>query len=437
MSKKCVKCGFELRDSDMYCCECGAPQPRPDKDTQISKMSAAYPDCEISQPDEETICITVKGVTFNMKLVKGGMMDKYTELTDFYIGETTVTQELWQMLMGNNPSADIRNMQLPVTNLNTPLCTAFFLRLEKMTGCHFDFPTIYQWIYAHNGGTKTRNTKYAGSDNIDEVAWTKDNSKKKTQCVGMLRPNELGLYDMDGNVQEYCRGKLSETKKHRLNPDIVSNVSLAGFSVSNKENVDFAGIRLAVLVPVSSTILGFKKCKDSDALLSACNISQESPLYDIVRNQQRLQETRFAKEIEEKERIAREKEALKKAEEERKAREAAEKEAKKKAEAERKAREAAEKEAQRKAEKERKAREAAEKKALEESTMYSVFIDNITDNFQAMMTARAIFGWGSADFRKNTSSLPLKVSSIKGKTNANVLANKLRNGGFTSNIKTE
>lgn len=391
MSKKCVKCGFELYDSDMYCCECGAQQPKRNKDIQISKFSSAYPDCKISQTDSETICITVKGVTFNMKLVEGGMMDKHTELTDFYIGETTVTQELWQMLMGDNPSADNRNMQLPVTNLNTALCTAFFLRLEKITGCSFDFPTIFQWQYAHNGGNKTRKTKYAGSNNIDEVAWTKDNSEEEIQCVGMLRPNELGLYDMDGNVQEYCRGELDETKKYRLDPETSSIASPVGLSVCKKEDVDFVGMRMAINVPVSDTILAFRKYKDSNANLSACKISHKSPLFDIIHNQQELQEARFAKEIEEKERIVREKEAQIKAEEERKIR--------------------------------------------EENSTYSVIIDAINDNMQAIMTARVIFGWGTADFRQKASGIPFKATVIKGKSNAIKMVEGLNNGGFSSHFE--
>lgn len=129
-------------------------------------------------------------------------------LNDFYIGETQVTQELWQAVMGNNPSL-FKGADRPVENVNCNDCKDFIARLNKMfPGKNFNLPKEAEWEYAARGGIKSKGYKYAGSDNIDEVAWYDDNSSMmETHPVKTKFPNELGIYDMSGNVAEWCRDR--------------------------------------------------------------------------------------------------------------------------------------------------------------------------------------------------------------------------------------
>ena len=129
-------------------------------------------------------------------------------LLDYYIGETVVTQELWQAVMGNNPS-HFKGLDRPVENVNCKDCEDFIARLNNMfPGKNFHLPKEAEWEYAARGGVKSKGYKYAGSNNIDEVAWYDDNSSMmETYPVKTKHPNELGIYDMSGNVAEWCRDR--------------------------------------------------------------------------------------------------------------------------------------------------------------------------------------------------------------------------------------
>ena len=122
---------------------------------------------------------------------------------DYYIGQTEVTQALWQAVMGNNPSTMIGD-NLPVNNVLWEEADAFVKRLSQMTGYTFHLPTEAEWEFAARGGNKSQGYLYAGSNNIQEVAWYGSNSGNTTQPVGTKQPNELGIYDMSGNVIEWC-----------------------------------------------------------------------------------------------------------------------------------------------------------------------------------------------------------------------------------------
>ena len=160
---------------------------------------------------------TVNGVSFKMIAVKGGTFQMGSDdgyewekpvhqvtLSDYYIGETEVTQELWSAVMGSNPSEFPGNMQRPVEMVSWNDCQTFISRLNELTGETFRLPTEAQWEYAARGGNKAQGRLYSGSDAIDDVAWYYDNSGGMTHPVKTKAPNELGIYDMTGNVYEWC-----------------------------------------------------------------------------------------------------------------------------------------------------------------------------------------------------------------------------------------
>lgn len=241
-----------------------------------SLLSAQQPR-RTQQPAQQqnVITVTVKGVSFKMVRVQGGTFtmgatqeqgedadfdEKPTHqvtLSNYYIGETEVTQELWQAVMGSNPScfapkksdvsrssydsfvADAKrlnakragtvriptraewdaamvttsgSMKRPVEQVSWDDCQEFIRRLNQLTGRQFRLPTEAEWEFAARGGTKSRNTKYSGSNTLSAVAWYADNTADDksspdygTHPVAKKAPNELGLYDMSGNVWEWCQ----------------------------------------------------------------------------------------------------------------------------------------------------------------------------------------------------------------------------------------
>ena len=135
-------------------------------------------------------------------------------LSSFYIGKYEVTQEEWEAVMGNNPSIFNIGQNLPVERVTWNECQTFIRRLNALANLSHPFrlPTEAEWEYAARGGNKSRGFKYSGSNNINEVAWFQDNSSEKLHDVGTKTPNELGLYDMSGNVWEWCQDSFGKYK---------------------------------------------------------------------------------------------------------------------------------------------------------------------------------------------------------------------------------
>ena len=161
--------------------------------------------------------VTVNGVSFRMVPVKGGTFnmgstsgDSYeipvhsVTLSDYAIGETEVTQELWEAVMGTNPS-ELKGDKKPVESVSWNDCQTFITKLNQLTGGKFRLPTEAEWEFAARGGVKSKGYTYSGSNTIGDVAWYYDNSGSTTHDVATKAANELGIYDMSGNVYEWCQ----------------------------------------------------------------------------------------------------------------------------------------------------------------------------------------------------------------------------------------
>ncbi len=154
------------------------------------------PDPEV--PSNPPGTFTVNGVTFTMIEVEGNGND----ISDYYIGETEVTQALWQAVMGTNPSNFSGYPQRPVEQVSWNNCQEFITKLNELTGKTFRLPTDAEWLYAAKGGNKSQGYTYSGSNNVADVAWYVGNCYQ-TQNVKTKSQNELGIYDMSGNVAEW------------------------------------------------------------------------------------------------------------------------------------------------------------------------------------------------------------------------------------------
>ena len=225
-----------------------APQSAGTQTARLILTSEGAPSVTVtlkgSATDGLTATYTVNGVKFTMIGVEGGTFtmgataeqgnDAGSEekpahevtLSSYSIGETEVTQELWVAVMGSNPSNFTGNLQCPVECVSWDDCQEFITRLNELTGKKFRLPTEAEWEYAARGGNKSQGFKYAGSNTIEKVAWycySLPSHSDKPQPVATKAPNELGLYDMSGNVSEWCQdyygGYSSSAQTDPVGPD--------------------------------------------------------------------------------------------------------------------------------------------------------------------------------------------------------------------------
>jgi len=152
--------------------------------------------------------ILVQGGTFQMGSGDEDANEKPVHLvtvSNFYIAKYQVTQKLWREVMGNNPSYFKNCDNCPVESISWNDAQEFVKKLNAKTGKKYRLPTEAEWEYAASGGSSRR--KWAGTNSessLDSYAWYEDNSEGKTHPVGTKSPNELGIYDMNGNVWEWC-----------------------------------------------------------------------------------------------------------------------------------------------------------------------------------------------------------------------------------------
>lgn len=228
-----------------------------------------------------TNLLSAQAPTFNMILVEGGKFTMGNDkgypnekppheitISSFYMSETEVTQDDWEKVMGSNPSV-VKGGDLPVTNVNYDEVIEFITKLNGLTNEKYRLPTEAEWEFAAKGGNKSKGYTVAGSDDPGSVAWFRDNSNKEIKSVRRKKKNELGLYDMSGNVWEWTSDFFdpnfyaSSPSKDPKGPATGAFRVLRGGSASDAANAMRVSGRFSSFPQVKSGVFGFRLAKDA------------------------------------------------------------------------------------------------------------------------------------------------------------------------------
>ena len=241
---ECPVCGETNEIDSLYCPRCGwAFVPFTSKKLDEKRLNThrrvwngLASENKAPEPPASNLPTPVKELIDNMVEVEGGTFvmggtpeqgeEAFSDekpphkvtVSTFYIGRYPITQEQWKAVMGNNPS-HFQGERHPVEQVNWMDCQDFVQKLSEMTGLKFRLPTEAEWEYAARGGQKGKGYKYSGGDQVSQIAWYNKNSGGTSHEVGQKAPNELGLYDMSGNIWEWVQDwKGDFTDDEQTNP---------------------------------------------------------------------------------------------------------------------------------------------------------------------------------------------------------------------------
>ena len=215
--------------------------------------------------------VRLEGGTFTMGATAEQASDAFSDelpthkvtLSPFLIGKYEVSQTLWLAVMGENPSVNT-GINLPVDNVTWNECQTFITKLNELTGKDFRLLTEAEWEYAARGGNKSKGYKYSGSNNLGDVAWYIDNSNNTSHAMGTKAPNELGIYDMTGNVMEWVsdwKGSYSSgAQTNPTGPDSGTYRVNRGGSYGNVERLSRITNRNSMDPNMTSKYLGLRLC---------------------------------------------------------------------------------------------------------------------------------------------------------------------------------
>lgn len=235
---------------------------------------------EVTEEQQEVI----REIVSNMVRVEGGSFSMGSDdelaaadeapvhsvtLSNFRINKFTVTQKQWRVLMGTDPGWNSNygvGDEFPATYVTYNDCNNFVYMLNQLSGLNFRLPTEAEWEYAACGGTQSHGTHYSGSDNPDEVAWHQGNAGNVLHYPGVLRPNELGLYDMSGNVWEWCSdwygGYFADVQTNPTGPSNGNRRVVRGGSFSYEAPYSRVSQRNSCSPTYRSFVTGFRVAMD-------------------------------------------------------------------------------------------------------------------------------------------------------------------------------
>ena len=206
---KCINCNETSHAADAkYCFRCGEYLVSDNLDVSTPIIDTIIHN--MVQVDGGTLIIRVPPIQGYVTEDEEIITHDFT-VPSFQLGRYQVTQEEWEVVMGRNPSVH-KGAKKPVEFIDLSDCQKFIKRLNIITGMNFRLPKDTEWEFAARGGNYSKGFSFSGGNNLDEVAWYRNNSFKKgesdpdfgTHPVGQKQPNELGLYVMTGNVWEWC-----------------------------------------------------------------------------------------------------------------------------------------------------------------------------------------------------------------------------------------